>query len=126
MDMPATAPARLPYGLAFPLPDLVFVRDWARKRMLHMEIIVDRVLDGVEFEELIMLRPDNTLKGATPGRGAALTLWRTGTGIIAQANGGHPKLFASVRAATAHYSGSLGTQPPAARASFWRSLLNGF
>lgn len=120
MDLPATAPAKAPYGLSFAVPDLVFVRDWARKRALRMEILVDQVMDGAEFEELILLRV-----AGGGANGQALSIWRTRNGIVAQANGGHPKLFGSVRVAAQHFATYFAPAPAAPRPSFWRALLRG-
>jgi hypothetical protein len=109
MHSQAAARPRTPYGLAFAVPELEFVRDWAARHGLRMHVRLDQVLDGAEFEELVML--------CAPGRGRqALTLWRTDHAVIAQAPGGHPRGFAGVQAAVAHFAGVFRAESPRRRA----------
>jgi hypothetical protein len=86
-----------PYGLSFPVADLMFVRDWVQRREYCLSILLDQVLDGAEFEELLLIR------ARLHGR-RALTLWRTGGHVIAQAAGGQPRSFSGVQPALAYFS----------------------
>jgi len=97
--VPGTALSRhgVPYGLSFAVPDLMFVRDWVQRREFHLSILLDQVLDGAEFEELLLIRAK--LRGRR-----ALTLWRTGSHVIAQAAGGQPRAFSGVQPALAYFS----------------------
>ena len=81
---------RTVYGLAFDVEDLVMLRNWAAQRRLHLGIALDRVIDGVEFEELLVVAPP-------AGRRRTLTLWRTKDGIFAQPAVGAPQSFASMQ-----------------------------
>jgi hypothetical protein len=105
MDLPAVARHRMPYGQAFPLPELVYIRDWAAQRGLVLTVLLDQVLDGAEFEELLLIR------GHGPSR-RALTIWRTAGSVIAQAAGAQPRAFTCVEPALAHYLGLLEPAPP--------------
>ncbi len=122
MHTPATARHRTPYGLSFHVHELVFVRQWAERQGLTMSIKLDQVIDGAEFEELLLI------SGPGPGRARqALTLWRTDHSFIAQAAGGHPKGFAGIKLALAHFAGAFGVAPvPARAASRWKRLLARF
>jgi hypothetical protein len=120
MHTPATARHRTPYGLSFQVHELVFVRQWAERQGLVMTVKLDQVIDGAEFEELLMI--------SSTGRGReALTVWRTDHSFIAQAASGHPKGFPSVKLALAHFAGTFtGTAMPARSASRWKRLLGRF
>jgi hypothetical protein len=108
--MPTSAAARhrTPYGLAFPLAELVFIRDWAEQRGLVMTVLLDQVLDGAEFEELLLIR------GRTPGR-RALTIWRTAASVVAQAAGAQPRAFTCVPPVLAHFVALLEAAEPRRR-----------
>ncbi len=116
MDQPATARPKAPYGLSFAVQDLLLLRGWAEPRGLRMEILLDQVMDGAEFEELILVRRH--------GRGRrALSIWRTSAGVIAQAVGGHPMLFSGVQPVVMHFTSHFNTTPQPNRTSFWRQIL---
>jgi hypothetical protein len=106
MHMHAVLRHPQPYAVAFSLADLVLVRAWAVQRGLSMTVLLDQVIDGAEFEELLMIR------GRGPGR-RALTIWRTARSVIAQAAGGQPRSFSGVEPALAHFLGLL--EPPPLR-----------
>ncbi|MEJ0048767.1 MAG: hypothetical protein WDN04_23670 [Rhodospirillales bacterium] len=111
----AAARPRVLCGQAFPLHELEFIRDSAARCGLCMNVLLDQVLDGAEFEELVVIRPIGR-----PHRAA--TLWRTAHSIVAQTAGGPPKAFATIRAATDHALANLpGSAPPRRRFS-WRDL----
>ncbi len=123
MPISAAARHRMPYGLAFPLAELIYVRDWAACRGLSMLVLLDQVLDGAEFEELLLLR------GATPGR-RALTMWRTAGSIVAQTAGAPPRAFSGVEPALAHFMVVLQAASPRRRFGFsallprwWRPVV---
>ncbi|HTZ71709.1 MAG TPA: hypothetical protein VMB71_13720 [Acetobacteraceae bacterium] len=108
---------RTPYGQAFPLEELVFVRDWAIRRGLTMAVLLDQVLDGAEFEELVLLR------GGGPRR-RALTIWRTAGSVVAQTVGAQPRAFTCMEGALLYYAHML--QPPLRRRSPLMRLLGFF
>ena len=74
------------YGLAFAVEDLVMLRNWAEQRQLRLTVALDRVIDGAEFEELLVVKP-------LAGRRVTLTLWRTKDGIFAQTAASAPQAF---------------------------------
>jgi hypothetical protein len=116
--MPTQTPGRIktPYGLAFPVHELVFIRAWSEKRGLTMKIQLNRVLDGAEFEEILLIR------GLVPSR-RALSLWRVASGaVVAQAEGGQPRVFDGVHAALSHASAMFALTPSRV-SSAWRRLL---
>ena len=78
------------YGLAFAVEDLVMLRNWAEQRQLRLTVALDRVIDGAEFEELLVVAPPS-------GRRRTLTLWRTQDGIFAQTATGAPQDFATMQ-----------------------------
>jgi hypothetical protein len=95
---------RNPYGLAFPLAELIHVRAWALQRGLSLSVMLDQVIDGAEFDELLVIRRHG------PGP-SALTIWRTAGSVIAQAVGDQPRAFTGIEPALAHYLGLL-VPPP--------------
>ncbi len=105
MHTPAVLRHRNPYGVAFPLAELLHVRAWAVHRGLSMSVLLDQVIDGAEFEELLLIR------GHGPSR-RALTIWRTAGSVIAQAAGAQPRAFTAVEPALAHFLGLLEPPPP--------------
>ncbi len=111
MPISAASRPRAPYGLAFPLAELVFVRDWAEQRGLTMSVLLDQVLDGAEFEELVLIR------GRGPNR-RALTIWRSAASIVAQAAGASPRAFTGVEPALAHFLALLEASAPRRRFAF--------
>ena len=111
--------ARSAYGLAFPVHELVFIRAWAEKRGLGMRILLDQVLDGAEFEEMLMIR------GLVQSR-RALTVWRVcGGGVVTQTEGGQPRVFDGVHSALSHAGAMFVLQAarPTRATSAWRRLL---
>ena len=98
----ATVSRTQPYGRAFAVEDLVLARQWALRRACHFSIRLDQVLDGAEFEELLLL------KGPGHSRRAA-TVWRTDNAVIAQEAGGQPHSFSGLAAALAHVGARLDT-----------------
>jgi hypothetical protein len=120
MALPAAACPKAPYGISFTLKDLLYIRSWADRGGLRMEVLLDQVMDGAEFEELLLLRRPNASR-------RALSIWRTSEGIIAQSAGGQPKLFSGGQPVTEHYATYFASAAPArhalARPSFWRHLL---
>ena len=116
MDHPATARPKAPYGLSFPVQDLLLLRGWAAPRGLRMEILLDQVMDGAEFEELILVRCRGRARGA-------ISIWRTSAGVIAQAVGGQPMLFSGVQPVATHFNSHFNTASHPSRPSFWRQLL---
>jgi hypothetical protein len=116
MDTRSPNRTKAPYGLAFPVHELVFIRAWAEKRGLSMKVLLDQVLEGAEFEEMLLVR------GLVPSR-RSLTLWRvSGGAVVAQAQGGQPRVFGGVHAALSH-AGAMFTLKPSRVTSAWRRLL---
>ncbi len=112
---------KAPLGLAFPVHELVFIRAWSEKRGLSMKVLLDQVLEGAEFEEMLLVR------GLVPSRQAlsrqSLSLWRiAGGAVVAQADGGQPLVFGGVHAALSH-AGAMFTLTPSRVTSTWRRLL---
>ena len=129
MDEFAVARFKSPYGLAFPLRELIYARSWAERRGAVMTILLDQVLDGAEFEELLLIRrappPANavTRLAAVP----ALTLWRSETEIVAQQSGRVLKRFTGVQLALAHYENTFRAAAPSrlVRVRRWQWRLFG-
>jgi hypothetical protein len=116
---PAVPGAAMPshgtqYGLSFAVADLIYVRDWVQRREFCLSILLDQVLDGAEFEELLLIRA--RLRGRR-----ALTLWRTVSHVIAQAAGGQPRAFSGVQPALAYFSAAW-READRHRFSVWRWL----
>jgi hypothetical protein len=111
---------KAPYGQAFPLHELVFMCDGARQRGLRMTILLDQVLDGAEFEELVMIRSAG--RAGRPGHD--VSLWRTAHCVIAQAAGRQPKAFGGICAAMDHALSNLPGAAPARRRFSWRDLFS--
>jgi hypothetical protein len=89
MNLPAASLIDTPYGLAFAIEDLVAVRVWAEQRGLILTVALDQVLDGVEFEEVLILSaPDHTVR--------KLTFWHTLGSVMVQAPNCRPRAFATV------------------------------
>ncbi len=80
------AAIHVPYGLAFPIEDLVLLRGWAEQRQLQLAIALDWTVDGAEFEELLIVSPGGS-------RPRTMTLWRTQEGVFAQTPTGYPHGF---------------------------------
>jgi hypothetical protein len=107
MHAPAGSRPIVPYGISFAVADLVAVRDWAARHNLNMEVLLDHVLDGAEFEELLLLR-------GVGGAKRILTLWRVAGAILAQQSGTHPLAFTTMGPALT-YCATLLTPPPRSR-----------
>ncbi len=80
---------RRPYGLAFMIEDLAHIRSWAEARGLVMLVTLDRVIEGAEFEEMIVLSP----RGRVDRR---MILWRSFGTIYAQPPNAKPRGFTTV------------------------------
>ncbi len=121
MHTHSTDRTKAPYGLAFPVHELVFIRAWAEKRGLSMKVLLDQVLEGAEFEEMLLVR-GLVPSRHSPSRGS-LTLWRvSGGAVVAQAQGGQPRVFGGVHAALSH-AGAMFALKPSRVTSAWRRLL---
>ncbi len=89
MNIPVTSLFRPPYGLAFTIQDLLRMRHWCEKRGLRMEVALDQTLEDVEFEELLIISPQNRER-------RSFTMWRTVSGIYVQTPTGAPRAFHGV------------------------------
>jgi len=78
-----------PYGLAFAIEDLADIRQWAQGQRLTMLVALDHVLDGVEFEEMVVL-------SASERRDRPVMLWRSFGTIYAQVACAKPRGFTTV------------------------------
>ena len=101
--------SRAPYGLAFPIDDLVAARGWAEERNLRLTVVLDCTLDGAEFEELLILAPPGAQR-------RTLTVWRTQVGVYAQTPNGSPRSFATMQEL-------LGQVRPVRSRTPWRQRL---
>jgi hypothetical protein len=79
-----------PYGLAFSIEELILVRSWAEQRDLVLTVALDHVVDGAEFEEMLIIAPHNRQR-------RTLSIWRTSAGVFAQTPHGRPRGFATVK-----------------------------
>jgi hypothetical protein len=79
-----------PYGLAFSIEELILVRSWAEQRDLRLTVALDHVVDGAEFEEMLIIAPHNRQR-------RTLSIWRTNAGVFAQTPAGRPRTFATVK-----------------------------
>jgi hypothetical protein len=95
----------VPYGLSFPVAELLIVRDWAARQGMTMQVITDHVLDGAAFEELLLLRHAATCQ-------RLLCLWRRADQVIAQKPDHRPTAFRSLDAALAAL-----TPPPVSKSA---------
>ena len=77
MNRTETSLRSTPYGLAFTLADLVVARKWAEQRNLHMNVVLDAIIDGSEFEEMLVIAPEGSAR-------RTLTIWRTADTVYAQ------------------------------------------
>jgi hypothetical protein len=116
METPAAARPKAPYGLSFALSDLVYMRSWAYRQGMNMQVLLDQVMNGAEFEEFLLIQ-----RGGCDRR--ALTVWRTTAGVVAQESGGQPKLFSGPQPVTLHYATLFASPPRPVRPSLWRQLL---
>ena len=88
MQHQPTAPA--PYAIAFSIEELILVRSWATQKKLRLFVSTDQVLDGAEFEEVLVIVPQGR-------QHRNLTLWRTPTTVFAQLPQGRPRAFATLK-----------------------------
>ena len=79
-----------PYAIAFSIEELILVRSWAEQRALHLTIATDQVLDGAEFEEMLIVAPHHRER-------RTLTIWRSQNTVFAQTPQGRPRAFATVK-----------------------------
>ncbi len=88
-----------PYGLSFAIEELQAARCWAERQRLALTVALDRVVDGAEFEEMLLFQTRDR-------RRRVLTLWRTEAGVAGQKAGCLPTAYASLadalRAAGTH------------------------
>jgi hypothetical protein len=117
MHPAAAARQKTPHGVAFPVHELIHMREWAKRRGLQAQILLDQVLDGAEFEELVLLKPPTVSRHA-------VSLWCTPAGIAVQSAAGRPRLFRGIRAALDYAGTQLRATAPR-RPFFWRSLIFG-
>jgi hypothetical protein len=94
MHSPATSLFHPPYGLSFPIEELLFVRRWAEERQLRMIVALDQTAESAEFEEMLILAPPDRNK-------RTLTIWRTLGGIFVQLPNGKPRSFPTLEEALA-------------------------
>jgi hypothetical protein len=88
MQAPRTT-AKPPTGLSFEIPDLLMLQAWMDFHDLRMEIDLDVVTDGEEYEELLGLYDRN--RAVRQWR-----LWRTRVGMMVQPAMGPPMRFDSM------------------------------
>lgn len=82
--------AAAPYAIAFSIEELILVRSWSEQRGLRLTIATDQVLDGAEFEEMLIISPRNRER-------RTLTLWRSHNTVFAQTPQGRPRAFYTVK-----------------------------
>jgi hypothetical protein len=102
----AGAPVRR--GQAFPIAELLRIREFAAARGLGFAVQLDRVVEGMEDEEVVWLCP--RLRGRS-----SLSLWRTASGVIVQRRGAAPHYYPSLERALA----GLAPKPRA----WWKDVL---
>ena len=110
MTFPLRTAQPTPYAIAFSIEELLLVRSWAQQRGLHLTVATDQVLNGAEFEEMLIL--------AIPGRQTrTLTLWRNAVAVFAQTSHSRPRAFEKLKDV-------LDTVRPIQKSrSGWRRLL---
>jgi hypothetical protein len=104
MITPATSLFRAPYGLSFPIDELVMVRRWAEERGLNMIVALDQTLENAEFEEMLILAPPDRKR-------RTLTIWRTLGSVFLQVPNGRPRAFATAEEALASLRPAAGKRP---------------
>jgi len=102
-----------PYGLAFAIEDLADIRHWAEGHQLVMLVALDHVIDGVEFEEMVVLSASNRRDGR-------VMLWRSFGTVYAQVERAKPRGFTTVPQAL----NWLAPPPPAARKTIFERWLD--
>lgn len=78
-----------PYGLAFAIEDLSDIRRWAEAHQFTMLVVLDHVMNGVEYEEMVVL-------SVAEQRERRVFLWRTFGTVYAQAAYMAPRAFTTV------------------------------
>jgi hypothetical protein len=101
MTAHATSLLKAPYGLSFPIEELVLVRRWAEERALNMIVALDQTLENAEFEEMLILAPPDRKR-------RTLTIWRTLGSVFLQVPNGRPRSFATVEEALASLRAATG------------------
>ncbi len=99
-----------PYGVAFAIEELLLMRSWVRQRDLQMTIATDQVINGAEFEEMLMIAPSGRER-------RCLTVWRTHSAVFVQTPQGRPRAFGTLKDALS----SL--RPTRAAYTGWRRLF---
>jgi hypothetical protein len=94
MRTPTASLFKSPYGLSFPIDELIFVRRWAEERGLHMIVALDQLLETAEFEEMLILAPPDRKR-------RSLTIWRTMGSVFVQIPNGRPHAFVTIEEALA-------------------------
>jgi hypothetical protein len=98
------------YGFAFAIEDLSDIRRWAQSHHLTMLVVLDHILNGVEYEEMVVL-------SAVGQRDARIMLWRTFGTVFVQTAQDSPRGFTTVPRAL-----SFLAPPPAARKTLMARL----
>jgi hypothetical protein len=80
----------LPYGTAFSVPELMLLQAWAEFHRLRVVIELDNILDGAEFEEVVVLYGPSS-------RFRRWTLWRNPESIVIQPANGRCIRFACIQ-----------------------------
>ena len=108
-DTPACRTAqRAPHGLSFSIDELNRIIQWTERSSSHLRIVLDQVVDGVEFEELLVLTEQSA-------RRRSVTLWRTASSVIVQEPHRRPNAFRSVADAL----GSIRVKPHSRSPRWW-------
>jgi hypothetical protein len=100
------------FGLAFAIEDLSDIRRWAEAHQFTMLVVLDHVVNGLEFEEMVVL-------SVADQRERRVFLWRTFGTVFAQVARAKPRGFTTVPQAL----NFLSPPPPTARKTLlarWR------
>ncbi len=109
----ATARHHSAYGFAFAIEDLNGIRTWAQANDMVMLVALDRVVNGHEFEEMVVL--------SRPGqREQPIMLWRSFGTVYAQASLAKPRGFTTVPMALKWLSHDAAAGPK----TLWGKLRN--
>ncbi len=108
-EAPSRRPGqRAPYGLSFGIEELKTIHFWADKSNFRLAIVLDQVVEGAEFEEMLVLSENSS-------RCRSVTLWRTASSVIVQAQHSRPNAFRTMRDALS----SIKVRNPARPARRW-------
>jgi hypothetical protein len=114
---PPAARAKAPHGVSFPVAELLAVQDWGGAHGMMMQVVIDHVLNGAAFEELLVMRHARTHR-------RVLCLWRRVDQVIAQRPDQRPLVFRSLDAALAAMApAATAPRPRGMRA--WMAWLTG-